>query len=327
MGIDTEPATTRARRDNAEAVAEWTKFLDRCLSQRTDPDIFASYVSVLSSQNPLPPAAVADMVLKPQPRNQHSLDPRMTRYLTVLTEQKLIDTPSVLNALYKFSTSHTQAEAAGHPPSGAASRWKSSCGPEETIFYRLTKAVGLGTGIRSAREAIEVCKIMAKWMTLFTSAAAAFSQDVLGQVHSAQSRDDMETSRAAFVMLLLATTENQKILQALSQPFAHEARKAMSESLTSFVPSIVQSASQIADRLEYFRTTTLAGFEPVDKKNEDEHAQIDDIITYNSNMAAIDSLVLPEVPLTNSRAGLYIYLNALVGPHDAGYFVLGRIAD
>ncbi|KAI0122965.1 mediator complex subunit Med5 [Xylariales sp. AK1849] len=303
-------------RDHKQAVDEWTKFLALCISKRLEPDTFGSFVSVLNSKHPLPPSVVADICLKPHPTNYESLDPRVPRYIHVLTEQRLVDTASIIRALYKYSTSHSQIQAASHATiddslSHASLRWKGSYGQEEAIFYRLTKAVGLGTGIRSASDAIAVCKIMAKWMTLFTSAAAAFAQDVMVQLHNTQSRDDMETSRAAFVMLLLGICENQLVFKALGSPFAKVARKLLSESLGSFVPSIMQSASQIAARLEQFRTSTLAGFEPVDKKNEAAKAEMEDLI---DSTIGLDNFPVSELSIMNSRAGLYIYLNAsLVG--------------
>ncbi|KAK8002553.1 hypothetical protein PG989_002272 [Apiospora arundinis] len=323
LGLQSDGASAggQSRSNQNQAVDNWAKFLDQCLTQRIDEDVFASKVSVLSARSPISPAAAADLLLRPQPANRESLDPRIPRYMHVLIEKRLIDTPSLLNALYKYSTSHNLAEATGqqhltalnaeqqHAPAGM--RWKSSYGQEETIFYRLTKANGLGTCVRSARESLEVCKAIAKWMALFTSAAAAFSQDVLGQLHLAESRDDMETSRAAFVMLLLGVCENQIVLKALSRPYAQDARKALSESLSTFVPSIMQSSSQIAARLEFFRTETLDSFEPADKKKEAANAEIDDIL--DSTMG-LDNLVISEVPISNTRAGLYIYLNAcLVG--------------
>lgn len=89
-----------------------------------------------------------------------------------------------------------------------------------------------------------------------------------------------------------------------------EARKALSESLGSFVPSIMQSgASQIAERLESFRTSTLASFEPLDKKNEAAKAEFDDLI---DSTLGLDNFPVAELPVINTRAGLYIYLNASV---------------
>jgi mediator of RNA polymerase II transcription subunit 5 len=213
----------------AKNTEEWTRFLSQCIAKRLDPDRFASFVTILASRHPVPAPVLADIFLRPHHANHESLDPRVPRYLQILSEKQLIDTPAVLRALYKYSTSQTQAEAAGEAnvvdvddkrTLRPALRWKSSYGSEETIFYRLTKAVGMGLGIRTAGEALEVCKIMAKWMNLFTSASAAFAQDVMGQLHSTQSRDDMEASRAAFVMFLLSICENPVVLEALRRSFA-----------------------------------------------------------------------------------------------------------
>ncbi|KAI5859468.1 Med5-domain-containing protein [Durotheca rogersii] len=295
---------------------EWVKFLSRCLSSRLDADTFESYIPLLYARYPLNSATIADVFLRPQPTNSESLDPRIPRYVQVLFHHKLVDTPSILKALYQYSTSHTQAQKAGnavpHNSADVASlRWESSYASEEVIFYRLTKAVGQGTGLKNTNDALETCKLMAKWMALFTSASAAFAQDVMGQLQSPQSRDEMEAARAAFVMLLLSICESQTVLSALSRPVARDARRALSKSLASFVPSILQSASQIASRLELFRTETLASFEPANKKKETGNPGIDDLL---ESTMALDNFSVTELPTVNSRAGLYIYLNAaLVG--------------
>lgn len=88
-----------------------------------------------------------------------------------------------------------------------------------------------------------------------------------------------------------------------------DARHALSDSLAVFVPSIIQSAQAVAAKLEMFRTQTLASFEPVDKKAQAAKAEIDDIL--DSTMG-LDTLAIPEIRITNSRAGLYIYLSAAV---------------
>lgn len=91
------------------------------------------------------------------------------------------------------------------------------------------------------------------------------------------------------------------------------ARKDMSESLASFVPTIVHNADRIATRLDLFRTSTLAGFEPTDEKKEDTSADLDHLFGGNIDL---EHFVIPDIPIVNSRAGLYIYLNAAVGLSD-----------
>lgn len=208
------------------AVDEWKKFLSRSLVARLDVETFQTYVTILHSKCPLPPVPVADIFLRPQPANHDLLDPRVPRYLQVLLQLKYIDSTSILKALYRYSTSHVQSQGARQngevQGKGQADvlRWGSSYGAEEVIFYRLTKGVAQGTGIRTPMDAVAVAKIMARWMKLFTTASAAFAADVMGQLQNSSSRDEMESARAAFVMLLLGVCENQVVLGALSKPVA-----------------------------------------------------------------------------------------------------------
>ncbi|KAI1367535.1 mediator of RNA polymerase II transcription subunit 5 [Xylaria arbuscula] len=318
MDMDDGPAISAPARQHhgggsTSSQDQWVRYLSQCLTSRLDPDEFESYVPLLYNKHPLPPVLIADICLRPQPSNHESLDPRISRYLEVLTQRKLVDTPSILNALYKYSTSQIylqSASASGQDPDEAPLKWASSYTPEEVLFYRLSKAVRLGTGIKNTGEALGICVLMARWMTMFTTASTAFAQDVMGQLQNT-SREEMEAARAAFIMLLLSVCENHFALRGLSRASARDVRRALSESLTSFIPSILQNSSQIASRLELFRTETLASFEPIDKdKKVVSNIDFEDI---ESSMA-LDNIIIPELPISNSRAGLYIYLNAsLVG--------------
>ena len=85
------------------------------------------------------------------------------------------------------------------------------------------------------------------------------------------------------------------------------------------MPAIVQSFSEIASRLELFRSQTLANFEPVDKKKEAEEAQMFDV--YDQTVG-LENFQIQELPVDNSRAGLYIFLNAAVSASRLLFFKL-----
>ncbi|KAM0324190.1 hypothetical protein ACHAQA_008384 [Verticillium albo-atrum] len=302
------------------ALLQWHKFIANSLARRLDPERFESYVPILYSKHPLPPTVVADLFLRPRSGNRQFLDPRIPQYLQSLSKLRYIDTPSILKGLHKYSTSHTQSRPPDHPAAAGDGieetpprlvRWGSSYGSEEVMFYRLTKAVAQGTAIQNAATALEVAKIISKWMILFTDASTAFAVDAMGQMQANQARDEMESARAAFVALLLGVCENQVVLKALSRSQARVARKAMSESLATFVPTIMHNAGQIATRLDHFRTNTLASFEPVQAGKPLAHPELDQLF---ESGVELNNFVIPELPVANSRAGLYIYLNAaLVG--------------
>ncbi|KAL2676733.1 hypothetical protein Neosp_010497 [[Neocosmospora] mangrovei] len=283
----------------------WKQFVSRCIAKRVDTDRFEVLVQQVYAEHPLPPAVIADFFLRPQPSNDNSLDPRIPPYLQALTRLGYIDTPSVLQALYKYSSSHAQAqqqpndgddknEAAQPPKTPHIKHWKSSYWAEEAIFYSLTKAVVEGRAIPDSTIALDVVKIISKYMTLFTAASTAFAADMLGQLHSPQIRDEMESARAGLVALLLRLY----------------ARKELAASLASFVPTL-QLVPELTEKLELFRTETLASLDPADKKKQVANAAMDELL---DSTVGLENFVIPEIPISNTRAGLYIYLNAaLIG--------------
>ncbi|KAK7425449.1 mediator complex subunit [Neonectria magnoliae] len=300
------------------ALSYWADFVARCIARRLETDRFEAYVTLVHSKHPLPPVAVADFFLRPQPSNHDSLDPRIPPYLQVLAQLGYIDTPSILKALFKYSSSHAQAQAQpqntaqtdgpdkNKPAKPPITRWESSYWAEEVIFYSLTKSVVQGRAIPDSRTALDVVKIISKWMALFTSASTAFAADVMEHVQTSKAREDMESARAALVALLLRLCENEILVKAVSKPFAKDIRKELSTSLASFVPTL-QLVPELIEKLELFRTDTLANLDPVDKKKRVANTAMDDLL---ESAVGLDNFVVSDIPISNTRAGLYIYLNA-----------------
>jgi mediator of RNA polymerase II transcription subunit 5 len=71
----------------------------------------------------------------------------------------------------------------------------------------------------------------------------------------------------------------------------------------------VNNSTEIAARLEMIRSQTLASFEPVDKTKDAEDTQVLDV--YDQTVG-LESFQIQELPIENTRAGLYLYLNAAV---------------
>jgi mediator of RNA polymerase II transcription subunit 5 len=220
------------------AMKEWDAFLDRCLNRRLDVEPFESMARRLNSKRRLPSDVLADLLLRPRAKNRFCLDPRIPLYLQAMTKLGYVKAPSVLKALYRYSTSHTQAgTAAGNGLDGDGDtemghkshkknrdknlvRWQSSYGMDEVIFYRLMKAVMSGEAIQNGTDATKMMELMAQWMTLFTAASAAFAQDLMGQLDNSMARVEMESARAAFLRLLLQFYENPVVLKVMGKPYA-----------------------------------------------------------------------------------------------------------
>ncbi|PFH60514.1 hypothetical protein XA68_10828 [Ophiocordyceps unilateralis] len=189
--------------------------------------------------------------------------------------------------------------------------WRISAWVEEFMFYHVIKILVEGSAFRDIRSALVLVKVLCRWMNLFTAASAAFATNVLAQVQYSQARDDMEVSRAAFLPLLLRLVETPALVEAMSHPFAKDVRKDLSQSLTGFMHTL-QPAPGFIERLDMFRSETLARLDPPFKKKQaDASTAMDELL---EPALRLDNFVVPDMPISNSRAGLYVYLNAaLVG--------------
>lgn len=87
-------------------------------------------------------------------------------------------------------------------------------------------------------------------------------------------------------------------------------RKRLASSIDQLIPYILQNpnTSGIAEKLEFSRGQALAGEESSDLKD----AAVAEMHSYMDNMIGLDTWQIPDMPLVNSRAGLYIYINAAV---------------
>ncbi|KAJ6438660.1 proteinrelated to ser/arg-related nuclear matrix protein [Purpureocillium lavendulum] len=308
-----------AQRAVREAIENWSSFIAKCKAKRLDVETFQKFVPHIHSKHPLPAIVVADLFLKPQGTNNVSLDPRFPQYIQVLTQLGYVDAPSMLWALYKYSALHKHVkpsqntqQADGADKTDAQKpeeprRWRISSWSEEFIFYHVIKMVVDGTAIRDASAAMVLVKVLCKWMDLFASASTALTADVLGEIQNPQHRDEMESSRAAFVPLLLRIVESTDFVDVIGKPPAKGARKELSHSLSGFIHTL-QAAPGFAERLEMFRSDTLAKFDPVDKKKQAAaNAAMDELL---ENATGPDDIVVPDIPISNTRAGLYVHLNA-----------------
>ncbi|KAG5927239.1 hypothetical protein E4U42_002434, partial [Claviceps africana] len=308
-----------ARRALRDAAQYWSKFVARCLLQRLETKCFDEFVPLVHSQHPLPPILVAELFLRPQLDNEVSLDPRVPPYIQALSQRGYVDAPSILRALYKYSSLHAQLKPttlSGAPENrddehsrNAVTRWRSSSWVEEFMFYHVIKTMVEGTAFRDARAALQLCYVISKWMELFTMVSTLLAADVIGDMYN-QLRDDLDVARAAFIPLLLRLVETPLLVKAIGKPFAKSIRKHFSKSLSRFIQTL--QPAPFVDRLEMFRTDTLAKLDPIDKKNQAAaNAAMDELL---ETTVGLDNFIIQDIPISNTKVALYIYLNAsLVG--------------
>lgn len=86
-------------------------------------------------------------------------------------------------------------------------------------------------------------------------------------------------------------------------------RKRLAQRLNDFIPTVkihTVADAQTVSRLEAFRTQVLPSWDPRAEGEPVEEA------SYVDTLIGLENFQVPLVPTINSRAGLYIYLNAAV---------------
>lgn len=306
----------------------WRTFLDRCIDTRLDPDDFTTYVELLKTQEPLPAPRIVDLFLSPREENDVALDPRIVRYLQVLLSLELVSVPAVLRGLWKVSSFRT-LEAGGadvaQSNDGAGKeeaaqkkvvkRWTNSYTTEETLFYRITKYISSGSAPRDLQETVELINVCIQWMETVVSGTHAANQILsLAPAHTTE----MTAQHMALGTLVVSVVENARVVHALQRrAVSKPTRQHLGKALEGFVPLVLQSSPQSAARLEVFRTETLLAVEPVEVKEVKGGADkdIEDLLQEGLELG-VESMVVEEMPVMNTRAGLYVYLNSLVGQYN-----------
>jgi mediator of RNA polymerase II transcription subunit 5 len=150
--------------------------------------------------------------------------------------------------------------------------------------------------------------------TVLSASRVAHEMLGLSQTHTAE----MTAQYMALGTMVVAVVENARVVHALGGSVVPKlTRRNMGKALEGFVPLLLQCSPHGAARLEVFRTETLVTLQPVEIKQPKAGAdkEIDDILDGELELG-VDSMVVEELPVINTRAGLYVYFNALVGQFD-----------
>ncbi|KAI9646513.1 mediator complex subunit [Ciborinia camelliae] len=303
------------------AIATWQTLLKNSLASRLDCEPFTDYIRILSSRNPLPSPYICEIFLRPVNYNDITIDPRILRYSQILLAEGLVDCAGILQGLLRYSSlwsyrqdGHMQNEAnlGVEKTKGVKEgnkRWKNSYSAEEMMLYRLAKTVSTGVRPKNVQEAVDLLVVSIQWMNMVAVAMGQGAHEMLDMEAHA---DEIGMVGMALGTLMVAVVGNAKILGVIEKGRCPKGTGVdLGKALAGFVPLLLQSSPQNAQRLDVFRTQTLITILPVDKKERAANAEINEILDSTIGMN-IDSIVITELPVVNSRAGLYIYLNSLL---------------
>ncbi|OAG07236.1 Med5-domain-containing protein [Paraphaeosphaeria sporulosa] len=285
-------------------VKEWALFLDRCLENRIDIDLFAAAATQLHTRSPLPGHKLAALLVKPRAAGLNSVDPRVIVYAERLLALKKVDASDILAAAFQFSKDRPIQSSDNTNPKDP-SRWQNPSELDEILFHRLHKAFSGERPERPASnaEGTRTVKAAIRWMSAMV---ASHTNDSMLQAMAGIQQQPQQQSinvREGLGMLVVGLIENVKILQLLNRDELKDIRKAFARALTTFIPFLSQTSIQIANRLEiYQKEHDFHDKSSAGQTNENAGLEV----------AALQLEAVIDLPQINTRAGLYIFLNALL---------------
>lgn len=309
---------------------EWAYLLDCCLQHRVDADLFDAAVAQLSGKLPISGRKLAALLLRPRTAEATSLDPRIIIYCDRLLALKKIDAADVLAAVFSHSRDRhptDESSSAKDDPS----RWYNPPELEEVNFFRLSRAFLAGERPVSVAEGVQTLAIVSKWMSAMVS---SHTNDSMIQAMAGFQQQPHQQSiiiREGLGMLVTALIENAKVLELLNRvqakgesrdiqlfasgAFEHrswtiDVRTTFAHALSAFIPFLSQTSLPIAQRLELSQKDHAL----LEKSNLGVSGDAPGL-----EMAAFQLDSVLEVPVINTRAGLYIILNAIVCANDTLY--------
>ncbi|KAF2872694.1 mediator complex, subunit Med5 [Massariosphaeria phaeospora] len=285
--------------------ATWTQFFDRCLAFRTDRETFDVAVSTLHSESPLSGRKLAELLLKPRTAASITVDPRVYVYLERLLALKKVDASEALISAFKFSRDRPQITGSDGVLKDPIP-WRNSPELEEVLFTRLHKLFSIGHRPISNTEAARTLIVVSSWMsTMVTSHTNDSMLQAMAGIQQHPQQQSISV-REALGMLIVGLVENEKILLLLGKDEHKGVRNQFSRSLSIFIPFLSQSSLQIANRLEMSQRE----HDLHDKSAMTANGEAAENTSLGAAAVQLDAVL--DLPLVNTRAGLYIFLNSLL---------------
>lgn len=195
-------------------VKEWTVFLDRCLNQRVQADVFDAATAQLHRKSPLSGRKLAALLLKPRSLNASSVDPRVIIYLERLLALKKVDASDVLSATFYYSKD--RLPKTGDDSLEKEPKWSNSPELEELVCHRLQRAFAAEERPVNNTEGLQTLIVVTRWMQAIVT---SHTSDTMMQAMAGISQQPQQHSinvREALGVLVVGLIENSKILMILN---------------------------------------------------------------------------------------------------------------
>jgi len=249
---------------------------------------------------PAPGRQIADILFDQQSRVSRTPDILILVYVESLVALECVKVDDVLQALYSRSRNRIQQSPDDDGSDNLPGReWHNPTETEAMILEHLTRYFTTGKRPKTQAEAKGTLWIASQWMVGLVASA---SNDAMDQALTTGFSYQSTRVRDALGMFCIALFENTKVAGVVNTAIPKTLRTELCKALTSFIPLWTQNDPHNAQRLELCQKS-------YGLVQETEHpADQDDSL----DVAALQVDTVMDLPIINTRAGVYVFLNALL---------------
>ncbi|KAL1854305.1 mediator complex subunit [Paecilomyces lecythidis] len=297
------------------AVEQWRKLLHQCLIQRIDANEFKGLSKLLLRRCPLPEATLLDVVLESRTVTDVQWDPLLPLYVDSLAKLGHVKISTVLSSALKYSTivdnkPGSPAAAAGTAPPGEEIKKKgrkvsSSLMTDIRLIQDAMMAISAGFSPKTATEAVNIFSAVAEWILAVVSWHNG-NVDEQHQTGGLMNSPDGMTLFESLGILLAALSATGKALEALATGNSEAWKVKLGQALSAYLPLCAGVSLPLRNRLDSLQKEFNLYGESASKSLEE--SMMDGV---NVNALHFEASVI-DGPVVNSRAGLYVFVNAML---------------
>ncbi|KAL5338961.1 mediator of RNA polymerase II transcription subunit 5 [Aspergillus crustosus] len=288
------------------ASEQWRVFLQRCLQHRIDAAEFRDLAKLLFQRHPIGDSLLLETLLETRLSTGVKWDPLLPLYIDCLCKMGKVQISTVLGSLLKHSSIIHDRPSPGADVA-AMKKKKVKCYTLMTdirVIQDAMLSVSTGAAGKTLVETIRVFSAVADWI----QAVLAWHNSQLDADHPAglMGLPDAVLLFESVGILLAALAGTARGLEVLSAN-SHEALKIrLGQVLSAYLPLCVDVSLPLRNRLDGLQKEFNLYGQPPSKGLE-----VDMMGNVNVNALQFEASVI-DGPTINSRAGLYVYINAML---------------
>ncbi|KAK3082359.1 hypothetical protein LTS18_004271 [Coniosporium uncinatum] len=284
----------------ADTYAKWKLLLQRCLQNRFDTQQFRQLASEMFKRFPAPGRQIADILLDQQSRVSRTPDILILVYVESLFTLGYVKVDDVLRALYTRSRNRIQQQAGDDGNDKQPVReWHNPTETEAMILEHFTRYFTTGKRPKTQAEVKGTLWIVSQWMLGLVASA---SNDAMDQALTTAFSFQSTRVRDALGTFSIALMENTKVEGVVNTAIPKTLRTDLSKALSSFIALWTQNDPHNAQRLELCQKSYGLIEETEHPVDQDDSLDV----------AALQVDTVIDLPIINTRAGVYVFLNALL---------------